>query len=115
MGGSQTPPFVTELVRRVRASLLPPSPAPGRSWTITEIRAEERAEARWDLVILFRDATRPKCLFGFRFGDLGRWQRMVPEVGPLANICVANLEESIEAGDSRLADVDCSPDEIAWI
>lgn len=110
--------FPGEVERCVRARLVsedrePMSPA--RSWTVRNVTCEQRENDNWDLVVFFSDSRHPECAFGFRFGDLRKWQELVPEPEPLANICVANFEEAVEAGDSGFGDLDCRPGETVWV
>lgn len=109
--------FVAHVERFVRARLLrkdrdldsvdPP-------WNVLDVTTEKR-DGNWDLVVLFRDDRHPECSFGFRFDDLRKWRELVPEPGPLANICVANFEESVEAGDAGFDALDCEPGDTVWI
>ena len=86
-----------------------------RSLDFEEVRVETSTEGRFDLVIVFTDHSRPGCRFGFRWADILHWATMVDEPGPLANICFANLEEIVEAGDSDYPGLPCVPGEITWI
>ena len=116
--GKRTAAFAAAIEVRVRDRLLAGAPNGGptqRTWFVLDVRSERRDDGNWDLLVLFRDKRRPGCTFGFRFADLRKWRGLVPEAGPLANICVANLEESIEAGDSGFDDLDCEPGTTVWV
>lgn len=91
---------------------------------IDEIRLEQQESNSEMVVILFREARRPKCIFGFRMeahepghpvlrtAD-GRLEEVVDPDG-WAAVIYGNLQEHIEASDMGLPE-DCDPAGITWV
>lgn len=90
--------------------------------TIDEVRLEQGRPEGDIVVILFREAERPQCVFGFRAPAHEPTPQLLPD-GQLgesddpegwAFVIMANLREHIEAADMGLPE-DCDPNDITWI
>ena len=93
----------------------------GKQITIEEVRLEQRQSEEQSIVILFRVAERPQCLFGFRSDPsppqvLQADGSQLPDQDPEGNaqVIYVNLKESVEAADMGLPKK-CIEDDITWI
>lgn len=107
-----------EVQRQVRLFL---PTEPGGKSIIVEDSSLEKGEAEGeDIVILFRTARRPHCLFGFRMAarEQEKWEGDTgpEELGPTAQgiVVYSNFMEQIMASDMGLPE-ECHPDGITWI
>ncbi|MDQ3982694.1 MAG: hypothetical protein M3271_08450 [Actinomycetota bacterium] len=115
---ADVPDFVAAVAKGVGDVLLGSENAGGRiaaPIVVDEVRVDADPSGAFDLVIMFRDRSRPRCTFGFRWSDLVKEQESGLQPQSLVNICLANLEEAITAGDSAYPTTDCSPGDVIWV
>jgi hypothetical protein len=116
------PTYEQLVLRKVQQQLrlFPPGSIGGKSIIVEDISLEKGEAEGEDIVILFRTARHPHCLFGFRMAarELGEWEGNTDpeELVPTAQgmVIYANFKEQIEASDMGLPE-ECHPDGITWI
>ena len=102
----------------------PPAGPGGKDIFVEEVRLEQAEPEGQDIVILFREAGHPNCLFGFRMFarepvELERqWKENEDPEGraPIGHgtVIYGNLMEHIQAADMGLPE-ECDPDGITCI
>ena len=99
----------------------------GKHINVEEVYFEQDGPEDDMIVILFREARRPQCLFGFRIGSREpppidnpdwQWQESEDPEGRIpqghATVIFGNLMEQVEAADMGLPK-ECDPHGITWI
>lgn len=109
---------------RQELAAYPPAVPGGKSIMVEDVRLEQAEAEGQDIVILFRVAERPHCLFGFRMFarepvEPGQqWKENEDPEGhaPIGHgtVIYGNLMEHIQATNMGLPE-ECGPDGITWI
>jgi hypothetical protein len=102
----------------------PPAGPSGKGIIVEDVSLEKGEPKGEDIVILFREAERPHCLFSFRMfarepvEPEQQWKEDEDPEGraPMGHgtVIYGNLMEQIQAADMGLPD-ECDPDGITWI
>ena len=120
------PPYEQRVLIWLRQELgeYPPAGPSGKGIIVEDIHLEKGESEGDDIVILFREAERPHCLFGFRMfarepvAPGQQWKEKEDPEGraPIGHgtVIYGNLMEQLQAADMGLPK-DCDPDGITWI
>lgn len=97
----------------------------GKNIVVEDIRLEKGKSEGDDIVILFREAERPDCLFGFRMparepvASGQEWKENEDHEGrvPIGHgtVIYGNLMEQLQAADMGLPKNCAADDDITWI